>query len=346
MTVDLFSLATYQYALPESLIAKHPCEPRDASRLMIVQRQTGEISEIPFRDLPQLLSQGDQLVFNDAKVIPARLIGRRPTGGLTEILLIRQRVDGLWEAIGRPGRKLRPGTQIVFSPTFSCYVCEELEGPKRLVRLVCEGDLQQQLQAHGQLAIPPYLRRPYQRERDVNDYQTVFAKKSGAVAAPTAALHFTNRVLSDLDVRGVDQVAVTLDVSLDTFNPIRVDDIRQHQMHIERYWIDATASEQLRSRELLSEKRQICVGTTTCRVLESAVAEGFPVGSGETQLFITPGYTFRYVKSLLTNFHTSGSTLLVLVSVFGGYELIQEAYAKAIERRFRFYSYGDAMLIL
>ena len=342
MAVDLYSLASYQYPLPDDRIAKHPCEPRDASRLMIVRRQTGEITEMPFHELGQYLSSGDQLIFNDAKVVPARLIGRRESGGLTEILLVRQHSGTVWEAIGRPGKKLRVGTRVEFSPTFSCEVCEVLEGPKRLVRLIYDGDFDQQLQAHGELALPPYLRRPYDRERDVKHYQTVFAKRSGAVAVPSAALHFSDELVATLDSRGVHRIAVTLDVSLGTFIPVQVDDIRDHRMHVERYWIDEAASKQLREPQA---GRQVCVGTTTCRVLESAAAHGFPMGSGETGIFLYPGCQFHYVRSLITNFHAPGSTLLMLVSAFGGYDLIREAYLKALERGFRFLSYGDAMLI-
>lgn len=342
MTTDLFSLDSYQYPLPDDRIAKHPCEPRDASRLMIIRRHTGEITEMPFHELGQYLFAGDQLVFNDAKVVPARLIGRRDSGGVTEILLVRQHAGNIWEAIGRPGRKLRVGTRVEFSPTFSCEVCEVLDGPKRLVRLIYDGDFDQQLQSHGELALPPYLRRPYDRERDTKDYQTVFAKKSGAVAVPSAALHFSDNLVAKLDSRGVQRIAVTLDVSLGTFIPVQVDDIRDHRMHVERYWIDEASAIQLRKPQ---QGKQICVGTTTCRVLESAAGTGFPIGSGETNIFIYPGCQFQYVRSLLTNFHAPGSTLLMLVSAFGGYELIREAYAKALERGFRFLSYGDAMLI-
>lgn len=344
MAVDPFNLIAYQYSLPEELIAKHPCQPRDASRLMLIERATGEISELRFAELSDLLQAGDSLVFNDAKVIPARLLGKRESGGATEILLVRRLSQDHWEAIGKPGRKLRAGSRVQFSEDFSCEIVEELEGGKRLVRLVGSGDLDRLLEIHGELPLPPYLHRSYDRERDARDYQTVFAKRTGAVAAPTAALHFSEKMLDALQQKGVTWNTVTLDVGLGTFQPVQVDDIREHLIHKESYHIEAEVAERLHRRS--DRARQICVGTTTCRVLESAAAHGFTAGSHESQLFIYPGYEFRYVRTLLTNFHAPGSTLLMLVSAFAGYELIREAYAKAIERRFRFLSYGDAMLIL
>lgn len=311
---------------------------------MIVDRKSGQISEMPFRELVQWLRPGDQMVFNDAKVIPARLMGRRETGGETEILLVDRRDQQTWEAIGRPGKKLRVGAKVQFGPGLSCEVLEVLEGGKRLVRLLWEGDLEQQLSTLGELALPPYLGRPFDRERDSVDYQTVFAKSAGAVAAPTAALHFTEEMLAKLREGGVDWVTVTLDVSLGTFQPVQVEDIRKHVMHHERFHISVSAAEKLRQRR--PDSRQICVGTTCCRVLETAAAAGFPVGTQTTNIFLYPGCRFHYVQTLMTNFHMPGSTLMMLVSAFAGYELIKEAYAKAIERRFRFASYGDAMLIV
>lgn len=340
---DLFSLSSYQFSLPEELIAKHPCDPRDHSRLMLVNRESGEITEIPFHELARWLNSGDRLVFNDAKVVPARLIGRRSTGAAVEILLVRRRVDGLWEVIGRPGRKLEVGVRVSFGAGLECEIVDVLEDGQRVVRLLWEGDLEEQLRIYGELPLPLYIKRPFDRSRDSSDYQTIFARSAGAVAAPTAALHFTEPLLAALRSRGVDWTTVTLDVSLGTFKPVQMDDIRLHPMHKERFHIGPEAAKQLRNRP--EAIRQVCVGTTCCRLLETACASGFPVGDQETNIFIYPGYRFRYVNTLLTNFHTPGSTLLMLVSAFGGYELIQEAYAKAIERRFRFYSYGDAMLI-
>lgn len=344
MSPDLFSLKSYCYELPADLIARHPCEPRDHSRLMIVYRQTGEIREIPFYALTEELSAGDTLVFNDAKVIPARLLGRRSTGGKAEILLVRRCGETLWEAIGRPGRQLRPGTRVTISPHLTCEILEELGQERKLVQLHCVGEIDQQLECDGQLPIPSYLKRDYDPLRDSLNYQTVLARNAGAVAAPTAALHFSEEMLNRLRLKGVEWTTVTLDVSLATTQPVRTEEIREHPMHKERFYISEETSSKLRSR--VQGKRQVCVGTTTCRVLESAVHDQFASGARETEIFIYPGYSFQYVEALMTNFHTPGSTLLMLVSAFAGYELIREAYAKAIERRFRFFSYGDSMLIL
>lgn len=342
--MDVHALNSYLYTFPQELIAKHPCTPRDAARLMVINRLSGEISEMRFRDLVDFLAAGDSLVLNDARVVPARLLGRRETGGVTEILLVRRLEPEVWEAIGRPGRKLRKGSVVRFHERLSCEILSELEGPKRLVRLVADGDLEQLLNEHGQLPLPLYMRRPFDSSRDLTDYQTVFATQAGSVAAPTAALHFSQDMLRELGERSIKTTFVTLDISLGTFQPVLADDIRLHEMHRERYFIRPETSDALNHR--IAGKRQVCVGTTSCRVLESAFHKRFQPGYDETGIFIYPGYQFHYVESLLTNFHTPGSTLLMLVCAFAGYELIMEAYAKAIERRFRLFSYGDAMLII
>lgn len=344
MTDNPYSLSSYHFDLPKDLIAQQPCQPRDHSRLMIVERSKGSITEIPFFELPNFLDKGDSLVFNDTKVIPARLIGKRSTGGTAEVFLKEKREDGTWEALVKPGKKLGIGTQVFFSEDFSCEIMQELPEGSRLVQFAYEGDFEKALAKHGKIPLPQYIKREDVQTDRVN-YQTVYAKHPGAVAAPTAGLHFTNALLDQLKAKGVEQIQLTLHVGFGTMLPIRVKDIRQHQMHSESFSITSQAADQL-NKEI--KKRQICVGTTTCRALESASKESSVIKPGEysTDIFISPGYEFRKVNALLTNFHLPSSTLLVLVSTFAGRELIKEAYQKAIKERFRFYSYGDAMLIL
>jgi S-adenosylmethionine:tRNA ribosyltransferase-isomerase len=346
MGKDLFSLSAYEFTFPSDLIAQHPAEPRDQSRLMIVDRHSGLLSEIRFSELTDFLEAGDSLVLNDTKVIPARLLGQRDGGGNTEIFLLKRLSFDTWEALARPGKKLRTGSRVVFSDPFHCLVINTLENGNKILQFEWEGAFESALAAHGQIPLPSYIRQGAPTETDSASYQTVFAKNPGAVAAPTAGLHFTESLLNDLSARGVDRTWITLHVGLGTFRPVKTQDIRSHTMHTESFIITPEAAEKL--NKVSPAKRQICIGTTCCRSLESAVtSEGKIVpGEYETDIFIYPGYQFKYVRSMITNFHLPGSTLLMLVSTFGGYDLIMEAYAKAIEQRFRFYSYGDAMLIL
>jgi|ERR1700733_6009359 len=343
--MDFTSRSTYLYELPNELIAQYPCSPRDQSRLMIVNRSSGAIFEMVFGELVDLLKEKDGLVFNDTKVIPARLIGRKGSGGVLEVFLLEQQPDGTWAALTRPAKKAHVGTTIFFSDTFSCEVLEDIaEGAKR-IRFHYEGDFNAVLAQHGQMPLPPYIRRKYNSE-DESNYQTIFAKHPGAIAAPTAALHFTPGLVQALAAKGISETHLTLHVGIGTFRPVQTEDIRQHVMHAERYEISPEAAQRLNSHP--EGSRQICVGTTTCRTLEFASDEQGIIrpGFGSTDIFIYPGYTFKYISSLLTNFHLPGSTLLMLVCAFAGYDLTMEAYAKAIKDRYRFYSYGDAMLIL
>jgi len=337
----MFSLSTYSYNLPEELIAQYPCTPRDSSRLMVVDRASGEITEMVFRELADFLGEGDQLIFNDTKVIPARLHGKRETGGAVEIFLTEPLGEDTWKALARPARKLRAGATVHFSDTFSCKVLEELPEGERKVQFHYEGDFDTALITHGETPLPQYIRRQADNTLDPERYQTVYAANAGAVAAPTAGLHFTPELLNQLSAQDVEQSYITLHVGLGTFRPIQTDDIRQHKMHSERFIITPEAAQQLNT-----QKRQICVGTTSCRSLEAATKNGtIQPGDYSTDIFIYPGYTFKKVEALLTNFHLPGSTLLMLVSAFAGYDLIMEAYAKAVKDRYRFFSYGDAMLI-
>lgn len=343
---DPYLLSSYRFDLPQELIAQIPITPRNHSRLMVVDRASGKIEDKRFYDLVEFLESGDSLVFNDTKVIPARLLGRRRGGGAAEIFLVRRRSLDEWEALARPGRKLPVGAEVVFGEDLKCTVNEVLADGGRLVKFRFDGSFEEALGRYGQIPLPHYIQRDKATKDDSERYQTVYAKNLGAVAAPTAGLHFTQEMLEDLSQKGIRTHNVTLHVGLGTFRPVQADDIREHKMHSEQVIITPEAAEALNNRPL--DKRQICVGTTCCRSLESsASAEGIiSPGSFDTDIFIYPGYKFKYVNHMITNFHLPGSTLLMLCSAFAGYELIMEAYAKAVKDRYRFFSYGDAMLIL
>ena len=344
--VDLFSLNNYLYDLPNELIARFPCEPRDASRLLVVERKTGQMHEMVFHELSDFLQQGDSLVFNDSKVLHARLIGSRSTGGKAEVFLSKRRPEGTWEALVKPGKKLGIGEKVNFGDGFSCEVVEILPEGLRIVHFDFKGQFDDALEQFGQVPLPPYMQREIIPELDKLRYQTVYAEHTGSVAAPTAGLHFTDDMLKKFKSKGVTQEKITLHVGLGTFLPVKMEDIREHRMHHESFTISNETAKNLNQRQ--ENKLQICVGTTTCRTLESAATVNGTIqaGSYDTNIFIHPGYQFKYVKHLLTNFHQPGSSLLMLVSAFASHELIMEAYAKAIKDRFRFLSYGDAMLIL
>ena len=346
MEKDLYALTSYLYELPEELVAQSPCEPRDSSRLMIVDRKSGHIEYAHFRDLASLCKPGDSFAVNDTRVIPARLIGNRKGGGSSEVFLTFRHVDGTWDAMVRPAKKLPVGSTVVFSATLSCEMIDVLPDGGRRVRFIYDGNLDALLEQYGQVPLPHYIRRdPNAKDRET--YQTLYAENPGAVAAPTAGLHFTQQLLQQLHDNGVERIPITLHVGLGTFKPVQVEDVREHPMHHETCVITEKSAERLNATLKHNQKR-ICVGTTCCRALESAAnSDGVIVpGHFKTNIFIYPGYRFKYVNTLLTNFHLPGSTLLMLVSAFAGYELTMEAYAKAVEQRFRFYSYGDAMLIL
>ena len=346
MERDLFSLKSYVFELPSELIAQHPCVPRDQSRLLVLDRASGSMKEMKFRELEDLLQPGDGLVFNDTKVIPACLIGNREGGCKAEMLLVKRHSLDTWEVMAKPGKKLKEGARVYFSKTFACQIMETLPGGNKIVRFSWENTFEEALYLYGRMPLPGYIRRNEENIEDQLRYQTVYAKHPGAVAAPTAGLHFTEEMLTGLHQRGVTQSTITLHVGPGTFKPVKEEDIRNHAMHAEEFIITPEMADALNRRN--PDRLQICVGTTCCRTLESAVnQEGLIIpGKHETRIFIHPGYKFKYVKALLTNFHLPGSTLLMLVSAFAGYEFIREAYAKAIADRFRFYSYGDAMLIL
>ena len=339
----------FDYTLPNELIAQIPSEPRDHSRLMTLGRCDGEIAHHRFYDLTSLLREGDLLVFNDSRVFPARLYGRvDPTGGRVELLLLTRLPSGDWRALVRPGRRLREGARFVVSgPGGEAHadgqiVAVEPSG-SRIVRFDAEPDLD----AIGVVPLPPYI---HQTPDDIERYQTVYARAVGSVAAPTAGLHFTRRLLDELEAKGVRRAFVTLHVGWDSFRPIASEDVMAHDMHSERWELSAAAASAIDAARS-DGRRVISVGTTAVRLLENAaLIEGdssrlVSPGAGDVDLFITPGFQFRVIDGLITNFHLPKSTLLMLVSAFSSRENILNAYARAVEERYRFYSFGDAMLI-
>jgi S-adenosylmethionine:tRNA ribosyltransferase-isomerase len=334
----------FSYELPPELIAQEP-RPRGRSRMMVVNPGDGapHIEHLTFDAFPDQLEAGEVLVINDTRVIPARLYAQ-PKGqmkGGFEFLLTRQREPDVWETWVKPARRLKPGDEVRFTEGLTARVLEKNEGT---VVIRFEGDTSE-IERIGVPPLPPYIARETPRESDREAYQTVYAAQRGAIAAPTAGLHFTPEILRRIEERGVEVVRVTLHVGIGTFKPVKVDDIREHRMDTERYEITRDASERLNAA-LRERRRIIAVGTTSVRTLESAVRDGaFTAGSGETSIFITPGYEFKVVDRLLTNFHLPESTLLMLVSAFAGMETIRVAYREAIANRYLFYSYGDCMFL-
>ena len=345
-------VSDFDYDLPADLIAQQPPAARDGARLFHLDRRSGRDGHGRVTDLPELLDPGDLLVVNDTRVYPARLLGRRdPSGGTVECLLLSRQDGDCWEALLHPGQKMREGARAAFEGGGFRLRLEVLARHfhgRRTVRLTADGgrDVDAAVDAIGHVPLPPYIKRPDKRD-DRGRYQTVYARARGSVAAPTAGLHFTAGLLEALDARGVERTAITLHVGYGTFQPIRGDHVEQHSLAAEPYEItDETA--RAVNRALDAGRRVVAVGTTTTRVLESAAAGGrrrIEPGSGSTGLYIAPGFEFRVVGALLTNFHLPRSSLLVLVSTFAGRERVLAAYAEAVARRYRFYSYGDAMLI-
>jgi S-adenosylmethionine:tRNA ribosyltransferase-isomerase len=335
--------ADFDYELPPELIAQHPPAERDAARMLVLD-PSGGLVDRTVRALPEYLEAGDVLVLNDSRVLPARLIGRRRDGGEAEVLLLRPLPEGQhqWEALIRPARRLATGSQVQFENSALAVSIEARGEETATVRLDGVADPLAEVRRIGQMPTPPYIK---ERLGDRERYQTVYAREEGSAAAPTAGLHFTPALLSALRDRGVVVAFVTLHVGLDTFRPVRVDDPAEHRIHREWYRIDEASARAINEARR-EGKRVVAVGTTSVRVLESAATEGgVAAGEGWTGLFILPGYRFRVVDAMLTNFHLPKSTLLMLVSAFAGRDRILAAYAQAIERRYRFYSFGDCMLI-
>ncbi|MCD7947428.1 MAG: tRNA preQ1(34) S-adenosylmethionine ribosyltransferase-isomerase QueA [Oscillospiraceae bacterium] len=337
--------ADFNFMLPEELIAQTPLEQRDTSRLLTLNKESGEIAHRHFYDLPQLLRAGDCLVLNDSRVLPARLVGRRePGGGAAEIVLLIDRGEKVWECLVRPGKKVRVGTRLSFGEgLLTAEVLSVTEGGNRLIRFDYEGIFLELLERLGKMPLPPYIKEELQ---DPERYQTVYAKESGSAAAPTAGLHFTKALLAQIEEMGVAVCYVTLHVGLGTFRPVKAEEITAHEMHSEFAMIPPKTAE-IVNRTKAAGGRVICVGTTSCRTIESfASADGtLAPTSGWTNIFIYPGYRFKVLDALITNFHLPQSTLVMLVSALAGREHILDAYQKAIEERYRFFSFGDAMMI-
>jgi S-adenosylmethionine:tRNA ribosyltransferase-isomerase len=340
-------LSDFDYDLPPQLIAQHPPAERGQSRLLVIPRAGGPRQHRQFSDLPAYLRPGDCLVLNDTKVIPARLVGQRPTGGQAEVLLLRPLAEGLWEALVRPGRRLRAGQTVTVTPELTIEIVAEREEGLRSVRLHHEGELLPLLDRVGLMPLPPYIHRDTPEPEDRDRYQTVYAAAPGAAAAPTAGLHFTPELLATLAEQGVGIERLTLHVGLGTFRPVTVERLEDHVMHGEWYSLPAAVAERL-NRVRAAGGRLVAVGTTVVRTLESVADEQgqLHAGEGMTHLFITPGHVFRATDALLTNFHLPRSSLLVLVSAFAGRERVLDAYREAIAEQYRFFSYGDATLLV
>ena len=336
-------LSDFDYDLPEERIAQFPCEPRDHSRLLKVNIDTGELVHAHFYDLLDDVEAGDLLVFNNTRVIPARLIGAKPTGGKVEVFLLT-RLDGdRWEVLVKPGKKARIGQEILFGDELSCVVEDNTDFGGRIVRFRYQGIFEEVLDRLGETPLPPYIK---EKLADKERYPTVYAKENGSAAAPTAGLHFTKEMLAKLEEKGVRLAFVTLHVGLGTFRPVNVENVLEHVMHKEYYSVSAEAAEAIRQTKEAGG-RIIAVGTTAVRTLESAAEEDGTITpkTGWTEIFIYPGYRFKIVDALVTNFHLPKSTLLMLVSALADREMMLEAYRVAVEEKYRFFSFGDAMFL-
>ncbi|MGI6413787.1 MAG: tRNA preQ1(34) S-adenosylmethionine ribosyltransferase-isomerase QueA [Syntrophomonadaceae bacterium] len=349
MTQDqnIFALSNYYFDLPSNLIAQYPTKPRDEARLLVLNRSTGSISDTSFKEITRFITPGDTLVLNKTRVIPARLWGKKLTGAKVEILLLRK-IDDRWESLVKPARKLRAGDYVLFDKSeVRAEIIAEMSIPGgRIIRFDSCSDEQAFIEQFGCMPLPPYINREAQEE-DREDYQTVYAEVNGSAAAPTAGLHFTQELLKQIEDQGINIARVLLHVGLGTFRPVEKADIREHKMHSEFYVIDNETA-QLLNQTRKKGKSVIAVGTTVVRSLETVYNDdyGFLAQSGETDKFIYPGYKFRAVDKLVTNFHLPGSSLVMLVSAFAGIDQVKAAYKHAIDRQYKFFSYGDAMLII
>jgi len=335
----------FYYDLPEELIAQTPLEKRDTSRLMVLDRETGEVTHKHFYDIIDYLNPGDCLVMNDSRVLPARLLGHRPTGGAVEVLLLRDLGNKRWECLCKPGRKMQVGNEVLFgNGELTATVTEVKEDGNRVVAFHYEGIFLEVLERLGKMPLPPYIKAELQ---DQERYQTVYSREVGSAAAPTAGLHFTNALLDKIRAKGIKTTFVTLHVGLGTFRPVKAENILEHHMHSELCMMSAETAKTLNETKA-NGGRVICVGTTSCRTLESLVNEdgSFEAKSKWTEIFIYPGYTFKAMDGLITNFHLPESTLVMLVSAFAGREYVLSAYEQAVAERYRFFSFGDAMTIL
>ena len=336
----------FYYDLPEELIAQDPLEDRTASRLLVLDRKTGAVKHKIFSDVIDYLNEGDCLVINNTRVIPARLIGEKEgTGGKVEVLLLKRRANDVWETLVKPGKKLRPGARVTFGDgRLKAEILEIAEEGNRLVRFYYEGIFEEILDSLGEMPLPPYITHKLE---DKEMYQTVYAKFDGSAAAPTAGLHFTKELLSKIEEKGIKIASITLHVGLGTFRPVKVDDVNNHHMHTEWYEVNAEAADIINETKR-NGGRVICVGTTSCRTIESVADENgyMKAKTGETDIFIYPGYKFKVMDGLITNFHLPESTLVMLVSAFAGKENVLSAYETAVKERYRFFSFGDAMILI
>lgn len=346
MDISNMKKSDFFYELPEELIAQTPVEPRNISRLMKIDRQTGEIIHSHFYNLCDFLKKGDLLVMNDSRVLPARLYGeKKDNGTFIEFLLLEQKGDKVWEIICRPGKKAKVGTRFVFGGgRLEAEVIEVKDDGNRIVRFECKGNFFTALEDVGQMPLPPYITAKLE---DKERYQTVYSKELGSAAAPTAGLHFTEEMLEDLRNRGVNTAFVTLHVGLGTFRPVKEDKVLEHKMHSEHYYLPKETAD-LINQTRANGGRVIAVGTTTCRTLESVATfyDEIAEHDGYTDIFIYPGYKFKAIDGLITNFHLPESTLIMLVSAFLGYDKTMNAYKTAVEEKYRFFSFGDAMIII
>ena len=341
----MMKTSDFNFDLPQELIAQDPLEDRSSSRLMVLNKESGEIAHRIFHDITEYLHPGDCLVINDTKVIPARLIGtKEDTGAHIEILLLKRKENDVWETLVKPGKKCRPGARVVFgNGELKAEIVDVLEDGNRLVHFEYEGIFEEILDQLGEMPLPPYITH---KLKDKNRYQTVYAKNEGSAAAPTAGLHFTKELLEKVKEKGVNIAHVTLHVGLGTFRPVKVDDVESHHMHSEFYIVEEDQAKLINDTKKAG-KRVIAVGTTSCRTLESATGEDgiLKSGSGWTEIFIYPGFQYKVVDALVTNFHLPESKLIMLVSAFAGYQHTMNAYKAAVEEKYRFFSYGDAMFI-
>ena len=335
----------FYFDLPQELIAQDPLEDRSSSRLLVLDKHTGEISHHVFKDIVDYLKPGDCLVLNNTKVIPARLLGEREgTGAHVEVLLLKRKEADVWETLVKPGKKCKPGTRLSFGDgLLKAEVLETVEEGNRLIRFEYEGIWEEVLDRLGEMPLPPYITHKLQ---DKNRYQTVYAKYEGSAAAPTAGLHFTKELLEQIEAKGITIAYVTLHVGLGTFRPVKEENVLEHHMHSEYYQVPESEAEKINAAKK-NGGRIICVGTTSCRTVESAADEQGIVhaGSGNTEIFIYPGYRFKVLDALITNFHLPESTLVMLVSALAGREHVLSAYDEAIRQKYRFFSFGDAMFI-
>ena len=336
----------FYYDLPEELIAQDPLEDRTASRLLVLDRKTGAVKHKIFSDVIDYLNEGDCLVINNTRVIPARLIGEKEgTGGKVEVLLLKRRANDVWETLVKPGKKLKPGAKITFGDgRLRAEVLEVVEEGNRLVKFYYEGIFEEILDSLGEMPLPPYITHKLE---DKEMYQTVYAKFDGSAAAPTAGLHFTKELLNKIEEKGIKIASITLHVGLGTFRPVKVDDVNNHHMHTEWYEVNTEAADIINETKR-DGGRVICVGTTSCRTIESVADDNgyMKAKTGETDIFIYPGYKFKVMDGLITNFHLPESTLVMLVSAFAGKENVLSAYETAVKEKYRFFSFGDAMILI